>query len=63
MIFDDKSSLYLARNILPAISLITLENTTKKSNEKIAVQLDRKRFANLLTNGIMNDYADLEIEE
>jgi N-acetylmuramoyl-L-alanine amidase len=63
MIFDDKGSLYLARNILPAISLITLENTTKKSNKKIAVQLDRKRFANLLTNGIMNDYADLEIEE
>lgn len=63
MIFEDQGSLYLARNILPAISLITLENTTKKPNEKIAVQLDRKRFANVLTNGIMNDYADLEIEE
>jgi N-acetylmuramoyl-L-alanine amidase len=63
MIFDDKGSLYLARNILPAISLITLENTSKKSEEKIAVRLDRKRFANLLTNGIMNDYVDLEIEE
>lgn len=63
MIFDDKGSLYLARNILPAISLITLENASKKSEEKIAVRLDRKRFANLLTNGIMNDYVDLEIEE
>lgn len=63
LIFEDKENLYLARNILPAISLITLESASKKSKEKIAMQLDRKKFVNVLTNGIMNDYVDLEINE
>ena len=64
LIFEDSNSLYLARNILPAISLLTLENASKEpDSKKIAVRSDKKRFANLLTNGIMDDYADLDIEE
>lgn len=62
MIFEDKNSLYLAKNILPAISLLTLEKASKTSNQKIAVRPDKKQFANLISNGIMNDYVDLEFE-
>ncbi|MEZ4809439.1 MAG: hypothetical protein R2819_03695 [Allomuricauda sp.] len=63
LIFDDKNSLYLAKNILPAISLLTVENASKKPDgEKIPIRSDKRRFASLLTNGIMNDYVDLEIE-
>jgi N-acetylmuramoyl-L-alanine amidase. len=62
MIFEDQNSLYLAKNILPAISLLTLENASKESNDKIAVRPDKKKFAGWISNGIMNDYVDLEIE-
>lgn len=64
MIFEDKTSLYLAKNILPAISLLTIENESPKSaEEKISVRPNKKLLANLLTNGIMNDFVDLEIED
>ena len=64
MIFEDKASLYLARNILPAISLLTLENDSPiTGKDKISVGPDKKLLANLLTNGIMNDFADLDIED
>ena len=63
MVFEDSSSLFLARNVLPAVSLLTMENaSTKTGSEKISVRPDKKLLANLLTNGIMNDYVDLEIE-
>lgn len=62
MIFEDQNSLYLAKNILPAISLLTLENASKESNDKIAVHPDKRKFAGWISSGIMNDYVDLEIE-
>ncbi|GLU43631.1 hypothetical protein [Allomuricauda sp. NBRC 101325] len=61
-VFTDKSSLYLARNILPAISLITLDDDAKTAQEKISLKTDKQKLASLLSNGIMNDYVDLEIE-
>ncbi len=63
MIFEDRNSLYLAKNILPAISLLTLEKVSDTSKEKIAVRPDKKRFASLISDGIMNDYVDLEFEK
>jgi len=62
LIFEDKNSLYLARNILPAISLLTIENTTNTSKSKISLKPNKKEFANLISNGIINDYVDLEFE-
>ncbi|SDQ06970.1 N-acetylmuramoyl-L-alanine amidase [Flagellimonas zhangzhouensis] len=61
-VFKDKTSLYLARNILPAISLITLDDDAKTANEKISLKTDKQKLASLLSNGIMNDFVDLEIE-
>ena len=64
MIFEDKNSLYLAKNTLPAVSLLTIGNRSKESaNEYIPVRSDKKAFANWLTNGILKDYADITIEE
>ncbi|WP_318310474.1 N-acetylmuramoyl-L-alanine amidase [Flagellimonas crocea] len=62
LIFKDKNSLYLAKNILPAISLLTLENTSNQSDSKISLRPNQKEFANLISNGIMNDYVDIEFE-
>lgn len=62
LIFEDINSLYLARNILPAISLLTIENTTNTSKSKISLKPNKKEFAELISNGIINDYVDLEFE-
>lgn len=62
LIFEDQHSLYLAKNILPAISLLTLEKTSPQSDSKISLKPNKKEFANLISHGIMNDYADVEFE-
>jgi hypothetical protein len=62
LIFEDMNSLYLARNILPAISLLTIESTNNTSKSKISLKPNKKEFANLISNGIINDYVDLEFD-
>lgn len=63
-IFEDKNSLYLAKNTLPAISLLTIDNVFKTlRKDGISVESDKESFANWVTSGILKDYADLSIEE
>lgn len=62
LVFEDKNSLYLATNILPAISIMTIENTSRTSKSKISLKPNKKEFADLISNGIINDYVDLEFE-
>jgi hypothetical protein len=62
LIFEDQNSLYLATNMLPAISLLTIESGSKASTNKISLKSNKKEFANLISNGIINDYVDLELE-
>lgn len=62
LIFEDQTSLYLAKNILPAISLLKLKNASNHSDGKIFLKPNKKEFANLVSNGILNDYAGLEME-
>lgn len=62
LIFEDLNSLYLARNMLPAISLLTIESGSNTSASKISLKPNKKEFANLISDGIMNDYVDLEFE-
>ncbi|WP_421801851.1 hypothetical protein [Flagellimonas sp.] len=62
LIFEDQNSLYLAKNILPAISLLTMEPATKESDHKIPIKTNKKEFANLISNGILNDYVDLDFD-
>lgn len=63
MVFQDRNSKYLSDNILPPLSLLTLENGSRNSNEKIVLPPNRERFAQWIGDGIMRDYAELEIEE
>ncbi|KQC31048.1 N-acetylmuramoyl-L-alanine amidase [Flagellimonas eckloniae] len=63
-IFQDKNSLYLAKNTLPAITLLTIDSGSKISKKDgIPVRSDKKSFTNWVTSGILKDYADLSIEE
>ncbi|MCL6267636.1 N-acetylmuramoyl-L-alanine amidase [Flagellimonas myxillae] len=62
--FEDKSTLFLAKNTLPAVSMITVNKHTKKSTENaIPVRSDKRAFANWITDGILKDYAELSLEE
>lgn len=62
-IFDDKNTLYLARNTLPAVSLITIDSDKKvAAKEGIPVRSDKRAFASWITNGILKDYADIQME-
>lgn len=63
MVFQDRNSLYLSNNILPPLSLLTLENVSRKSNEKIVLSPNRERFAGWISDGIKRDYAELDIED
>ncbi|MCL6273862.1 N-acetylmuramoyl-L-alanine amidase [Muricauda sp. 2012CJ35-5] len=60
--FEDKNMLFLAKNALPAVSLITLSKQEKTGDEVISVRSDKRKFANWITDGILKDYADLQIE-
>lgn len=63
-IFTDKNNLYLAKNVLPAITLIQIGNDKKPTIEDIIlVNSNQEIFSSLITNGVLNDYADLEIEK
>jgi N-acetylmuramoyl-L-alanine amidase len=63
-IFADKNNLYLAKNALPAITLIEIDSGEKPSIEDvIVVDSDQELLSNLITSGVLNDYADLEIEK
>ena len=62
-IFEDGNSLFLAKNVLPAVSLLDIDGTSRESKAKsIEVVSDNKILAQWLAKGILKDYADLEIE-
>ncbi|MEM9361726.1 MAG: hypothetical protein AAGA43_03775 [Bacteroidota bacterium] len=63
-IFEDENTLYLAKNVLPAVSLLDIDGTSRESKAKsIEVVSNKKALAQWLANGILKDYADLKIEE
>ncbi|WP_190809928.1 N-acetylmuramoyl-L-alanine amidase [Flagellimonas sp. S3867] len=63
-IFEDRNSLYLATNTLPAVSLLTIDGNSKTNSPNgIPVRSDKNNFTSLITSGILKDYADLEIED
>ncbi len=65
-IFTDKNNLYLAKNSLPAITLIELETTTKKNatdDNTLVVKSNKALFTDLIANGVLNDYAELNLQD
>jgi len=62
-VFTDEQNLYLAKNVLPPITLIDIGNTKDPSIEnRISVRSDQKFISDIITDGVMNDYANIEIE-
>ncbi|MEM9650003.1 MAG: hypothetical protein AAF969_16110 [Bacteroidota bacterium] len=62
-IFEDKNTLFLAKNSLPAVSLISIaEVKTTGVKQGIPVRSDKRKFANWITNGILKDYAEIQFE-
>ena len=63
-IFEDEKMLYLAKNVLPAVSLLDIDGTSNESKAQgIELISNKKSMAQWLANGILKDYADLKIEE
>ncbi len=63
-VFSDKNTIYLAKNALPAITLIDIGDSKDPNiEERIAIGKNEKDFTNMITSGVLNDYADIEIEE
>ena len=63
-VFQESNMLYLVKNVLPAVSLMDLDGTSRESKAKsIEVLTNKDALAKWLANGISKDYADLEIEE
>lgn len=65
-VFTDKHNIYLAKNALPAITLIELETSTEKSLEyknTMIVRSNKALFTDLIANGVLNDYAELNLQD
>lgn len=63
-VFTDRNNLYLAKNALPAITLIQIDSGEKPSIEDvILVNSNQELLSSIITSGVLNDYADLEIEK
>jgi|GEM_PF-989741 len=65
-IFTDKHNLYLAKNALPAITLIELETSSEKSladKNTLILKSNKALFTDLIANGVLNDYAELNFQD
>ncbi|WP_343488004.1 hypothetical protein [Allomuricauda sp. d1] len=63
-IFEDKDKVFLAKNTLPALTVVKIGSTDEKTDRRtLSVRPDNDALAKWLTNGIFKDYADLEIED
>lgn len=63
-IFKDDSDVFLAKNVLPAISVIDIiAQVNKPEQRRISVYSDRKTFTKWIKKGMLKDYAELIIEE
>ena len=63
-VFTDKNNLYLAKNALPAITLIDIDKENKPTiDDVILVDSNQALLSNLIASGVLIDYADLEIDK
>ncbi len=63
-VFSNTVNLYLAKNTLPAISLIDIGNPKAPSvEERISLNNDEKQFSDMIANAVLNDYAELSIDD
>jgi len=56
--FEDETSIYLAKNVLPTVTTISLDSGKKALENGIEVKPGRTYLAKMITNGILNDYSN-----
>ena len=61
-VFSDNQSLFLARNMLPPITVLSVSDGVSKSARHL-VRKDQRALTRWIANGMLQDYADLEIED
>jgi N-acetylmuramoyl-L-alanine amidase len=63
-VFQNESNLYLAKNVLPPVTMIDVSGAQKTNgNQQISISPQEKVLTNIITNGVMSDYANLSLEE
>lgn len=63
-IFQNDNNLYLAKNVLPAVTMIDISGVQKSSgDQRISIIPREKILTSIIANGVMSDYANLSIEE
>lgn len=63
-IFENANNLYLAKNVLPPVTMIDIYGSDKTNKtERISINPREKLLTNIITNGVLTDFANLSIEE
>ena len=62
-IFKDDFSIYLAKNVLPSVTTIDLDNNTESSKNGIPLKHEKSVLTDMITNGILEDYSKLSFED
>ncbi len=61
--FEDKTNVYLANNVLPAMTFIKIEGQNKISTNKELANKNKAKFVDLITTGIQTDYSNISLED
>ncbi|AKA34650.1 hypothetical protein [Flagellimonas lutaonensis] len=61
-VFVDNQSLFLARNMLPPITVLSLSDAVTTPARHL-VRKDQRALTRWIANGMLQDYADIEIED
>ena len=61
--FVDKTNVYLANNVLPAMTFIKIEGQNKISANKELENKNKAKFVDLITTGIQTDYSNIILED
>lgn len=62
-VFNDKTNIYLANNVLPAMTYIKIDNFSKNVVDKEIAKTNKTKFVDILTTGIQIDYSNIVIED
>lgn len=63
-VFANSTNLYLATNVLPPVTMIDIGDSKNPSiEERISINSREELLTNIITNGVLTDYANLSIEE
>lgn len=63
-VFTNSNNLYLATNVLPAVTMIDIGDTRNPSiEERISITSREEILTNIVTSGVLTDYANISLEK